>query len=87
MEAADRPDSKRITIGRQGRIVVPAAMRSHLGLKEGDTLVLRVEDGELRASTVANALVRARQVIHQHGTPGFDPLRALYEERRRENAS
>ena len=36
-----------VSMGRQGRLVIPVAMRRSLGLSEGDTLVARQEDGRL----------------------------------------
>lgn len=43
-------DSSRQTevhLGRQGRLVIPAALRRLLGFEEGDTLVARSEEGRL----------------------------------------
>ena len=37
----------RVRIGRQGRVVIPAAARDELGLVPGDELMARVEDGRL----------------------------------------
>jgi AbrB family looped-hinge helix DNA binding protein len=36
-----------VNLGRQGRLVIPAALRRSLGLEEGDTLVARQEAGRL----------------------------------------
>ncbi len=36
-----------VSVGRQGRLVIPAALRRSLGLGEGDTLVARQEQGRL----------------------------------------
>ena len=36
-----------IKLGRQGRIVIPAALRTELGLQEGQILDVRVDDGRL----------------------------------------
>jgi AbrB family looped-hinge helix DNA binding protein len=36
-----------VSMGRQGRLVIPAALRRSLGLSEGDTLVARQEEGRL----------------------------------------
>ncbi len=36
-----------VTVGPQGRLVVPAPLRRELGLQPGDVLVARVEDDRL----------------------------------------
>jgi AbrB family looped-hinge helix DNA binding protein len=37
--------SVEVHLGRQGRLVIPAALRRSLGFEEGDTLVAREEEG------------------------------------------
>jgi AbrB family looped-hinge helix DNA binding protein len=39
--------SVEVHLGRQGRLVIPAALRKLLGFEEGDTLVAREEAGRL----------------------------------------
>jgi len=39
--------SVEISLGRQGRVVIPASLRRSLGLEEGDRLVARQEAGRL----------------------------------------
>jgi len=39
--------SVEVHLGRQGRLVIPAALRQILGFEEGDTLVAREEEGRL----------------------------------------
>ena len=36
-----------VNLGRQGRLVIPAALRRSLGFEEGDTLVAREDAGRL----------------------------------------
>jgi AbrB family looped-hinge helix DNA binding protein len=36
-----------VSVGRQGRLEIPAVLRRSLGLGEGDTLVARQEQGRL----------------------------------------
>jgi AbrB family looped-hinge helix DNA binding protein len=36
-----------VSLGRQGRLVIPAALRRELGFEEGDALVARQELGRL----------------------------------------
>ena len=39
--------SVEVNLGRQGRLVIPAALRRSLGFEEGDTLVAHEEAGRL----------------------------------------
>ena len=36
-----------VTLGRQGRLVIPAALRKELGLAPGTAMVARIEDNRL----------------------------------------
>lgn len=55
----------RAQVGEAGRIVIPAALRAALGIEVGDTVLLRVEDGELRIVTPLQALRRAQAIVGQ----------------------
>lgn len=41
------PKSVEIHLGRQGRLVIPVALRQLLGFEEGDTLIARGQSGRL----------------------------------------
>ena len=48
-----------VQVGRQGRLVIPAALRRALGLAEGDTLLARMENERLvleKRSTIQQRL-------------------------------
>lgn len=44
-----KPDqlSARVTMNRQGRLIIPAPLRRALGMQPGETLITRVEDDRL----------------------------------------
>lgn len=44
---SDNAASVDVTLGRQGRLVIPASLRRSLGLKEGDRLVARQDANRL----------------------------------------
>lgn len=69
-----------------GRIVIPARIRKELGIKEGDTLRVHVEDGVVRLETAARQLRRAQALLapYLHGPSLADELIA---ERRAEAAA
>jgi AbrB family looped-hinge helix DNA binding protein len=74
-------------IGDGGRLVIPAEQRKALGLNPGDTVLLSVENGELRLRSLQESIRRARSLVAKYTGPGGDG-RLLSEEfiaeRRRE---
>ncbi len=47
LETVPAPGNGGVRIGRQGRVVIPAAVRRDLALKAGDELVARVDGSRL----------------------------------------
>jgi AbrB family looped-hinge helix DNA binding protein len=78
-----RPDV--VTIGPQGRLVVPASLRRQLGLEPGDRLIARVEDGRLVLEPRSAVLARVRQMF-AHVPPEVSLVDELIAERRAEAA-
>ena len=76
----------RARIGAGGRLVIPAEMRRALGLEEGTSVVLRVEDGELRVWSVREGIRRAQAIASKYIVPGQSVVDELIAERRAENA-
>jgi bifunctional DNA-binding transcriptional regulator/antitoxin component of YhaV-PrlF toxin-antitoxin module len=73
-----------IQMGPGGRIVIPSDFRDAMQVKDGEELMARVVDGELRLITPPMA-VRLAQKIVRETIPGDDSLAdALIEERRKE---
>ena len=69
-------------VDRSGRIVIPAAYRRTLGLREGDEVTVQLEDGSVRIVTLAEAIRRAQALVARHN-PGRRSLASeLIEERR-----
>ena len=73
----------RASINQNGRIVIPRALREALGIAPGDELVLRVENDELRITTMRRQIERARQLVRKHVKPGRSLVDELIAERRR----
>ncbi|PYV98162.1 MAG: AbrB family transcriptional regulator [Acidobacteria bacterium] len=72
----------RTRINENGRMVIPASVRKALGINPGDELVLRIEDDELRITTLKRRLERARQRIRRYVKPGRSLVDELIAERR-----
>ena len=56
-------------INENGRVVIPAAFRRALGLNPGETVVLRLENDELRITTLRQRLAKAQQLVRAHVPP------------------
>jgi AbrB family looped-hinge helix DNA binding protein len=76
----------RTTLGKGGRLVIPAAYRKALGVEPGDDLIVILEQGELRIVTPAQAVQRARMLVRQFIQDGTPLVEELLEDRRKENA-
>jgi AbrB family looped-hinge helix DNA binding protein len=77
---------KRVRMGRQGRVVLPAEARQALGLQPGDELTVMVaEEGKIILETTA-AAIRAAQRAWA-GEPKRRLSAELIRERRREGKS
>jgi AbrB family looped-hinge helix DNA binding protein len=79
-------DKAKARIGEGGRIVIPAEIRRELGVGVGDELLLKVENGELRAWTRAQAIKRAQALLRKYVPEGVSLVDELIAERRREAA-
>lgn len=59
-------EAQKVKIVDGGKLVIPASMRRTLGLGIGDTVLVDIEDGELRVRSVSRAIDRARAILRQH---------------------
>jgi AbrB family looped-hinge helix DNA binding protein len=77
-------EAQRVKIVDGGKLVIPAAMRRELGINTGDTVLVDVDDGELRVRSVPRALERARAILRKYVPEGVGLADELIAERRRE---
>ncbi len=75
-------EETRTRVNENGRVVIPASFRKALGISAGDEVVLRLEDEELRITTLKRRLDRARRLIRKHVKPGTSLVEELLIERR-----
>lgn len=71
----------RLRVNENGRVVIPASFRKALGISVGDEVVLRIEDDELRITTLKLRLERAQRLVRQHVKPGTSLVDELIAER------
>ena len=75
-------EEARTRINENGRLVIPASFRKALGINLGDEVVLRIQDDELRISTLKGRIERARRLLQRHVKPGISLADELIAERR-----
>jgi bifunctional DNA-binding transcriptional regulator/antitoxin component of YhaV-PrlF toxin-antitoxin module len=76
--------SNRVRLGPSRQIMLPEAATKALDLKEGDTLVATVDDGEIRLMTIPTAVRKAQAIVRQYVPEGVSLVDELLEDRRRE---
>jgi len=69
-------------VNENGRLVIPAAFRKALGIASGDTLVLRLDDGELKITTLRQRIKRSQQIVRKYVPRTVSLVDELIAERR-----
>jgi AbrB family looped-hinge helix DNA binding protein len=72
----------RMRVNENGRVVIPASYRKKLGINVGDEVVLRIEDEELRITTLKRRLEQAQRRVRRYVNPGRSLAAELIAERR-----
>jgi AbrB family looped-hinge helix DNA binding protein len=72
----------RLRVNENGRVVIPASFRKALGINPGDEVVLRIEDDELRITTLKRRVERAQRRIRRYIKRGRSLADELIVERR-----
>ena len=75
-----------VRLGSNGRLVIPAAYRRALGVAEGDELVVRLEDGELRLESRKRAYRQAQALVRRYIPEGILLSDELFKDSREEAA-
>jgi AbrB family looped-hinge helix DNA binding protein len=83
MDVSTNPEV-RVKVNENGRLVIPAAFRSALGISPGDEVVLRIEDDELRITTLRQRIAQAQRLVRKYVKPGVSLVDELLAERRAE---
>ncbi len=72
----------RTRLNENGRLVIPASFRKALEIKPGDEVILRLEDDELRITTLKHRIARAQRNVRKYVKPGVSLVNELIAERR-----
>ena len=70
-------------VNANGRVVIPAAFRKRLGIRVGDEVVLRIEEDEVRITTLKRNIERAQRMVRKHVKRGTSLVNELIAERRK----
>lgn len=77
--------SVHVKLGQNGRVVIPAEYRRVLGVKEGEEMVMVLDDQSIRLMTVQASVAHAREVFKKlRGKPGQSVVDEFIAERRAE---
>lgn len=75
----------RVTIAEDGGIVIPVEYLQASGIKAGDEIILRLEDGMLSILTPRQAIEYAQELVRPYMPEGRSLSDELIEERRHED--
>ena len=75
---------QRVRVVEGGKLVIPAAMRRELGIGAGDTVLVSVDDGELRVRSLTSAIARAQSLVRKYVPEGVSLVEQLMADRREE---
>jgi len=73
-------------MSKEGRVLIPAAVRQELGLGMDEPLSIYVKDGEVRIVSRIQAIRRMQQRMTKYKKPGESVVDELLRERRKEAA-
>ena len=72
----------RTRLNENVRLVIPASFRKALGINPGDKVILRLEDDELRLTTLKHRIARAQRNARKYIPRGVSLADELIAERR-----
>ena len=81
---SELPERLDLQLGPGGRVVIPAIYRKAMQVKDGDRLMARIVDGELRLITPEMSIKRAQRMVRETIPEGVDLVADLFEMRRQE---
>jgi AbrB family looped-hinge helix DNA binding protein len=74
----------RVRIDRNGRILIPIAIRKAMGVKAGDVLFLQCRNGAMRVQTYKQRIAWAQALVRRYVPAGVSLVDELIAERRAE---
>ncbi len=78
----DRDTTHRAKVDSSGKIAIPAAVRTRLGIREGDELLVSEEKDGLRICTFDQEIKAAQALVAAYIPAGVSLVEELFNERR-----
>jgi len=76
--------SDHVTMGANGRMIIPAAIRNRIGMPQGGSFVIHVENGEVRLEPIAHAIARVQALVRDYVPRDVSLAGELSDDRRHE---
>lgn len=76
--------SQRVKVVEGGKLVIPASFRREMGITPGDTLIVELEDGELRVRSLPLAIRQVQERMRELSPEGRLLSEELIADRRAE---
>lgn len=74
-----------VAMASNGRLVIPANVRSELGMQDGGKFIVHVQNGEIRLEPINAAIARAQAIVRRYVPETVSLVGELTEDRRRES--
>jgi bifunctional DNA-binding transcriptional regulator/antitoxin component of YhaV-PrlF toxin-antitoxin module len=81
----DESGPSKTSLDAAGRIAIPPAILAAWHVEEGEELLVRLEDDELRVFTRKAGVRAAQEIVRKYVRPGESLVAELIDERRRES--
>jgi antitoxin PrlF len=75
------PSVRELSVNKDGSVLIPGLIVEALGIKAGDDVLVRVEQGELRIMPLKSRVQRAQYRVRRYIKPGRSLARELITER------
>jgi AbrB family looped-hinge helix DNA binding protein len=74
--------SRMTTIGKAGRLVIPAQYRQALGLTEGEGVMISLKNGHIEITPIEESIKKAQQTVKQYLSSEDDLVTLLFDDRK-----
>lgn len=78
--------SQRVKVVEGGKLVIPAAFRREMGIAPGDTVIVELDEGELRVRSLSSTIRRVQARMRELNPDGRLLSEELIADRRAEAA-